>query len=164
MSAGSKGISPVPFKLVSGDVVSSWNFQGAYTGNADLTQKAQAEIARLTGLIGSKQYTDYLLYVSIANQYDLLGDGAKEFEYLNKALAIDSTKTGLAWDNMGGLFWKLGANLSARVAYRNAIIAQPVQPYAKDYYEFLIAKFPNDTAGMTEAQKILVEGAPPLTQ
>jgi len=148
--------SPIPFALVQGDVVKSWSFQGAYTGNAQLTEKAMVDIQKFTVLLPTGTIPKYELYMSIANQYDLLGDGAKEFEYLNKALALDSTTTGLAWDNMGNLLSRLGANLSARVAFRNAIKAQPFPQYAQDFLQFLVAKFPQDTADMTEAQKILV--------
>jgi len=114
------------------------------------------DIQKFIVLLPSGTFPKYDLYISIANQYDLLGDGAKEFEYLNKALTIDSTTTGLAWDNMGNLLPKVGANLSARVAYRNAIKVQPIPQYAQDFYQFLLLKFPQDTADMTEAQKILV--------
>src|SRR3989344_9088271 len=77
----------------------TWDFQGAYEGNAELEEKARNEIARLEGLIDNEEddNTDYAVYVSIANQYDLLGDGENEYAYLKKALAIDPEHTGLAW-------------------------------------------------------------------
>lgn len=146
---------PFTFLLIAGDTVASWNFQGAYTGNAELTQKAQVEIARLSAMLGSGTFTNYELYVSIANQYDLLGDGTQEFVYLKKALTLDSTRTGLAWSNMGNLFTRLGAYRTARVAFENAVIAQPIAQYIQDLINFLQAHFPQDSAAIQKAQKLL---------
>src|SRR3989344_3359787 len=104
--------APVPtfnLQMAEGEQVQSWDFKGAYTGNPELETKATAEIQRLTGLIGSGEYPDYTVYVSIANQYDLLGDGENELAYLEHALALDATTTGLAWNNAGALFARLGA-------------------------------------------------------
>lgn len=130
-------VPPYKLSLVQGDTVASWNFQGAYTGKAELIQKAQTEMARLSAMLGSGQFTDYELYVSIANQYGLLGDGAKEFLYLNKALGIDSTVTGLAWENMGQLLSKLGAYRTAKLAFEKAVAAQPIPQYQQTLSDFL---------------------------
>ncbi len=148
------------FALASGEVIKTWNFQGAYTGNAQLTEKANVDIQKLKVLLNTGTFPNYDIYVGIASEYDLLGDGASEYTYLQKALAIDSAHTGLAWDNLASLLSKLGANASARVAYRNAILAQPIPQYAQDFYQFLLIKYPQDTADMTEAQKILVAAEP----
>jgi tetratricopeptide (TPR) repeat protein len=129
--------APFILSLVKGDAVVSWNFKGAYAGNAELAQKAQGEISRLSAMLGSGTFTDYSLYVSIANQYDLLGDGAQEFVYLKKALGIDSEHTGLAWSNLGHLLSRLGAKLTARVAFERAVAAQPIPQYEQDLADFL---------------------------
>lgn len=131
--------------LEDGDSVASWNFPGAYTGNGALIQKANSEIARLTSLIGTGTYTDYTLYVSIANQYDLLGDGKNELSYLEKALALDSTETGLAWHNAGQLLARLGAYKTARTALENAVLAQPIGQYKQAFADFLEAHFPDNS-------------------
>ena len=150
-----KSTGPFTITLARGDTVASWNFQGAYTDNPDLLQKAQVEIARLSSMLGSGTYTDYELYVSIASQYDLLGEGAKELTYLEKALGIDSAHTGLAWENTGGLMTRLGANLTARTAFENAVDAQPSPQYIQTLISFLQTNFPQDSADIQKAQKLL---------
>ena len=127
--------TPYTFDLVSGDTVSSWSFQGAYTGHAELVQKAETEITRLSNLIGTTD-SDYEIYVSIANQYDLLGDGENELRYLKYALAIDAETTGLAWYNLGVLFDRLHAYHTARTAYQNAAKAQAIAQYLNAYQEY----------------------------
>ena len=106
----------------------------------------------MKGLMGSPDFTKYELYVSIANQYELLGDGKQEFTYLNYALAIDSTKTGLAWHNMGKLLERLGAYKSARVAYDRMVQAQSTSQYIRARLEFLQAHMPEDTDAIAQAQ------------
>jgi tetratricopeptide (TPR) repeat protein len=133
-------------------VVASWNFAGTYKDGGTLEARANADIARLKGLMGSPDFTKYELYVSIANQYELLGDGKQEFTYLNYALAIDSTKTGLAWHNMGKLLERLGAYKSARVAYDRAVQAQSTSQYIRARLEFLQAHMPEDTDAIAQAQ------------
>jgi len=134
-----------PVALASGDEIASWNFIGAYTGQPELEQKAAAEVERLTGLLGTGEYTDYTLYVSIANQYDLIGDGTNELASLEKALAIDSTQTGLAWHNIGQLFARIGAYQTARAAFERAVDAQPTQQYEQALADFVQAH-PETTA------------------
>ena len=143
--------SPV-FSLVSGEVIASWDFAGTYNDNGQLEARANAEIARMKSLLNSGTYTNYELYVSIANQYELLGDGKQEFTYLNYALAIDSTKTGLAWHNMGKLLERLRAYKSARVAYDKLVQMQPTTQYLRARLEFLQAHMPEDTVAIAQAQ------------
>ena len=145
-SAAQSAEPSVAFAVNPSDTVTSWNFQGAYTGNAELTAKAKSEIARLTGLLGSGEYPDYILYVSIANQYDLLGDGANEFLYLKKALALDATKTGLAWYNIGQLFARLGAYATARTALERAVAAEPFPQYERALADFLKEHYPGSVS------------------
>ena len=139
--------------LAEGDTVSSWNFVGAYTNNPELQEKAHVEIERLTKLVGnSKEYTDYQLNIATAAQYELMGDGAKAYEYLNRAAAIDPVHTGLAWANLGELMERLGAFQTARVAYAKAVEAQPsISGYHAARLTFLTQHFAMDT--------VAVEGA-----
>lgn len=139
--------------LAEGDTVSSWHFTGAYADNPELVAKAQEEIKELTSLIGnSKEFTDYQLYVQIAAQYELLGDGEKAYDFLNRALAIDPVHTGLAWANLGTLMERLGAFHTGRIAYAKAVEAQSsVMGYHSARLTFLIAHFAEDT--------VAVEGA-----
>lgn len=145
--------APPLLPLAEGDAVESWNFKGAYTNNPELEQRGKDEIARIEGMLGKDgEIPDYSLYVGIAQQYDLLGDGKKVREYLEKALAIDSASTGLAWMNMGALFEKLGALQTARTAYAKAVEAQPAgMEFHVARLTFLIEHFGGDTAAIEGA-------------
>src|SRR3989338_3430741 len=110
---GAGGKEKIEFVL--NDKIENWQFKGLYSGNDGLEKKVQADIDRLNGLFGGAEFTDYILYISIAGQYEFLGDGAKVYEYLLRAIAEDSTKTGLAWYNLGTLLVRLGAFNDARV-------------------------------------------------
>ena len=143
-----KGQNSYAFTFAEGESVQSWNFPGAYTGNTELEKRASDEIARLKKLVGNGPETDYSYFVAVANQYDLLGDGKNEFAYLKKALAIDDAHTGLAWENAGALFARLGAPKSARDAYSRAVQAQPSPQYVTTYLEYLTNNFAEDSAAI----------------
>ncbi len=148
--------SPSPvFSLVPGEVIVSWDFAGTHNDNGQLEARVNSEIARMKNLLNSGASNRYELYVSIANQYELLGDGKQEYTYLNYALAIDSTKTGLAWHNMGKLLERLGAYKSARVAYDRMIQAQVTSQYIRARLEFLKAHMPEDTDAIAQAEAAL---------
>lgn len=132
-------------EMAPGEAVSKWDYQSAYTGNAELIAKAEADIRRLEGLLGSGEYPDYTLYVSIANQYGLVGDGKNELAYLEKALALDTETTGLAWHNAGQLFARLGAYATARAALERAAAVQPTSQYKEALAEFM-TKYPQQAA------------------
>ncbi|MBI2610563.1 hypothetical protein HYW60_01335 [Candidatus Kaiserbacteria bacterium] len=163
-----------PLPVAEGDAISSWDFQGSYEGNSELEKRARDEIARSEGLLGGDQSganddpTDYILYVSIANQYELLGDGKAAYEYLGRALRIDSTKTGLAWRNLGALMERLGALNTARIAYARAVEAQSqIAEYHTARIQFLIAHFAEDTAAIEAAfgeAEVGLEGTAPEIQ
>jgi len=142
-----------PVLMAAGERVSSWDFTGAYTGNAELEAKARSEIERFTQMIGKGEFTDYILYVSIANEYNLLGDGKNELKYLRYALAIDSQSTGLAWNNAGALFVRLGALKTARMAYERAVAAQPTAQYRTALIDFLKEHYPEDLAAIRAAEE-----------
>lgn len=112
------------FALAEGDTITSWDFQGAYTGNPELSAKAQDEISRLSGLLATATSSAMILSVGIANQYELLGDGKKQYEYLVRAIQADAN-AGLPWHNLGVLMERLGALKTARVAYDRAVLLQP---------------------------------------
>ena len=150
----SPAVKPV-FTLVPGDTIVSWDFAGTYNDSGQLEARANSEIARMKSLLNSGTFTNYELYVSIANQYELLGDGKQEFTYLNYALAIDSTITGLAWHNMGKLLERLGAYNSARVAYDAMLKAQVTSQYIRARLEFLQAHMPWDTDAIKQAESDL---------
>ena len=141
-----------PFTFAAGEEVTSSDFQGVYTGNPELEEKGRSEITRLQGLFGQEGYTDYELYVSIANQYELLGDGKETYNYLRMALAIDPEHTGLAWHNLGKLLERFGVYQSARTAFDAMVKAQPILQYQATRLEFLRAYMPEDTEAIAQAE------------
>lgn len=134
------------------DTIISWNFKGVYADRPDLITKANSEIKRFLDLIGTGAYTDMILYVSIANQYDLLGDGKQEYDYLNRAIQEGGSTTGLPWHNLGVLMERLGALQTARVAYEKATLVQPeLKQWHYAYLEFLTTRMKDDTAIIEKA-------------
>lgn len=142
---------PQMLSLAKGDAIPSWDFKGAYAGNAELAAKAGAEIDRLSGLIGKGQYPDVTLYVGIANQYDLLGDGKREYDSLASAIKASET-LGLPWHNLGVLMARLGALRTARAAYENATLLQPeLKFYHYAYLDFLTERMGDDAISIEKA-------------
>ncbi|MFA6408126.1 MAG: hypothetical protein WCW36_01440 [Candidatus Paceibacterota bacterium] len=152
-----KTVSPSPidsslYSIAKGDSVAVWNFGGAYIGHPDLIAKADAEIKRFSDLIGTGKYTDTILYVSIANQYDLLGDGKQEYDYLVRAIKAGGSTTGLPWHNLGVLMARLGALETARGAYQKATLVQPeLRQWHYAYIEFLTTRINGDSAEIERA-------------
>jgi tetratricopeptide (TPR) repeat protein len=133
------------------DTIASWSFKSLYAGNDALTAQTNADIARLSGLLGKGQYPDYELFVGIAQDYDYLGDGKTEFQYLEKAIVAGPTG-GVAWNNLGVLMEKLGALNTARAAYAQAVAVEPtVGAYQEAQLRFLTANFPQDTSAIETA-------------
>lgn len=142
-----------PLPLVKGDTVASWAFKGAYADNPELILKAESEIRRLEGLLGKGTFSDTTLYVGIANNYELLGDGARQYDYLGRAIRADEeVTTGLPWHNLGVLLARLGALETARIAYEKATIIQPgLKQWWYAYLEFLTTRMRSDTAAIDKA-------------
>lgn len=139
------------FAVVQGDNIVSWDFKGAYTDNPELVTKAQAEIKRLSDLLATATSSAMILSVGIANQYELLGDGTKQYEYLGRAIQA-SPENGLPWHNLGVLMERLGAFQTARRAYEQSTIVQPEFPlYHYAYLEFLIGNMGNDAIAIEKA-------------
>ena len=163
-----------PLPIAEGDTIASWDFTGTYKDGGELEKKANDEIAREQSLLGGDQSgkgddpTDYIIYVSVANQYELLGNGKAAYDNLGRALKIDSTKTGLAWRNLGALMEKLGAFNTARTAFSRAVEAQTgVMEYHIARLQFLMRHFADDTTAIEsafiEAQKTFGD-APEILQ
>lgn len=137
--------------LSEGDTVASWDFKGAYTGNSELVTKAQDEIKRLSGLLATATSSKMILSVSVANQYELLGDGKKQYDYLKRAIQANPENE-LPWHNLGVLMERLGALNTARVAYEKSTHLQPqFQFYHFAYLEFLTSRMKDDTAVIENA-------------
>ncbi|MBI2409438.1 tetratricopeptide repeat protein [Candidatus Kaiserbacteria bacterium] len=127
---------PFTIPIAAGEQISDWSIRGVAPTPASMA-KAQENIAKSLGLLGSGKYPDYVLYVDIANQYNSIGDGKNELIFLEKALALDSAQTGLAWHNAGQLFRRLGAFRTARYAFEQAAAAQPIGQYLSVLDDFL---------------------------
>ena len=136
------------------DTIASWELSGTHKDGGALEKSVEEEIVRLNERLADDESEppDYQLYVGLANQYTLLGDGKRTYDYLQRALAIDSDKTGLALHNMGVLMERLGAYQSARDAYQRAVDAQPhIDAYHVALINFLIARMGDDELAVTSA-------------
>lgn len=142
---------PVP--LSPEDTVESWTIPASHTGEA--VQKVHDDIVRFKGMVGEGEFTDYELYVTIANLYELVGEGENAYNYYGKALKIDTETTGLAWHNLGQLMDKLGAYHTARYAFKKATDAEPLLQYHMAYLEFLKERMPEDTVAVEEQEAII---------
>lgn len=139
------------FAVAQEDNIVSWDFKSVYADNPELVTKAQAEIERLSGLLVTATSSAMILSVGIANQYELLGDGTKQYDYLGRAIQA-SPENGLPWHNLGVLMERLGAFQTARRAYKQSTIVQPEFPlYHYAYLEFLIGNMKNDAVAIEKA-------------
>jgi len=152
-SVSSSRSTVAPPSIIKGDTISSWSFKGVYADSPELVAKADAEIKRLTDLVGrGGEYPDVSIYVGIANQYDLFGDGKQEYDYLVRAISSNGGVSGLPWHNLGVLMEKLGAPLTARVAYQNATLVQPkLKQWHFAYLEFLTTRMKDDVTDIEKA-------------
>jgi tetratricopeptide (TPR) repeat protein len=140
-----------PLPLAKGDIISSWDFQGVYTDKPELVAKAQDEIARLSGLLAAATSSKMILLVGIANQYELLGKGKEQYDYLGRAVRTDAASS-LPWHNLGVLMERFGAYQTARIAYEKATTLQPqFSFYHFAYLEFLTARMKDDTVDIEKA-------------
>lgn len=142
------------FTIDAQDTITSWDVQTAHKDGGELEQRVRDEIVRLNEHLADEatEPPDYQIHVGLSNQYLLLGDGEAAYEELLKALAIDSTMTGLAWHNMGTLMDRLGAKHSAREAFARAVDAQPhIDAYHSAYINFLMSRFGDDVLAVTSA-------------
>lgn len=156
-----------PFPINAADTLLSWNFAGAYAGNATLTQQANADITHLTDLAGGGKYDDYDLYNGIANDYTSLGNGAAAYQYYNRSIRIYPNK-GLAYANLAHLMSELGAYHTAADAYAKAVSVEPgVLEYHIERLAYLTRQFPKDNAlvlaAFADASKQFGDAAPILS-
>lgn len=141
-----------PLPIAKGDVIVSWDFVGAYTNNPELVAKADAEIKRITDLLGKGTYTDMAIYVGIANQYELIGDGKKQYDFLIQAVKVGGTTSGLPWHNLGVLMERLGALETARIAYEKSTLVQPqFKFYHYAYLDFITKQMKDDVVDIERA-------------
>ncbi|MHB8710384.1 MAG: hypothetical protein ACYC6X_02430 [Minisyncoccota bacterium] len=157
----------VAFPINPADSIASWSFKGAYSGNDTLVAQANADIAKLTGLIGKGTYDDYDLYDGIANDYASLGNGALAYQYYNRSIRIHPGK-GLAYANLAHLMSGLGAYHTAADAYAKAVAVQPsMLEFHLERLTYLTQQFPKDNAliltAFTDASRQFGDAAPVLS-
>ncbi|MBI3572490.1 hypothetical protein HY091_03100 [Candidatus Kaiserbacteria bacterium] len=154
------------FPINAADTIPSWNFKGAYSGNDALMSHANADIAKLQGLLGKGEYDDYDLSIGIGNDDTLLGDGRRAYQSYNRAAHIHQNK-GLAYANLAHLMDELGAYHTAADAYAKAVATEPRQlEYHLERLTYLTRQFPSDNAlilaALTDAAKEFGDTAPVL--
>ncbi len=145
------------FPINPADTIASWDFKGAYTGNAALTAQANADIVHLKSLLGKGKYDNYDLYIGIGDDDNLLGNGTGAYQNYDRAIALYPNQ-GLAYANLGHLMDELGAYHTAADAYAKAVAVQPsVLEYHVERLAFLTRQFPTDNAlilaALTDASK-----------
>ena len=150
VSIPTRAVQKVP-SIAKGDSIASWTFKGAYADNPELIAKAQVEIKRLSDLLSTATSSAMILSVDIANQYELLGDGKKQYEYLERA-ARTNPENGLPWHNLGVLMERLGAYETARIAYEKSTLVQSeLKFYHYAYIEFLTSRTKDDVVSIEKA-------------
>ncbi|MDE1919611.1 MAG: hypothetical protein KGH56_02815 [Patescibacteria group bacterium] len=139
------------FPINPSDKIVSWDFKGAYAGNADLEAQAAADKAKLEALMGTSTYDDYDLYIGLGNDDNLLGDGAGAYKNFNRSISIHPKK-GLAYVNLAHLMDELGAYETAADAYSAAVSVEPgMLEYHLERLKYLTRQFGADTARIINA-------------
>ncbi|XKT75382.1 MAG: hypothetical protein ACJKSS_01170 [Patescibacteria group bacterium UBA2103] len=146
------------FALVAGERP-SWNFEGTHEASEQLTLQVENEIDRLKGLLGTGEFPDYDIYVGIAGQYELLGEGKKSYEYLQKAI-VENEARSLAYSNMGTLLGKLGAKESAKIAYEMALDRDDTVTNRINYIQHLEQYYTDDLDLVESAHTFALEKFP----
>lgn len=143
----SKSHAPVPvFPINVADTITSWEFKGTYADNDTLIKQANADVKKLTDLLGKGQYDDYDLYIGIGNDDNFMGDGQAAYDNYNRAIALNPEK-GLAFMNLGNLMDGLGAYHTAADAYGKAVLVEAGQmEFHIARLKFLTRQFPDDSA------------------
>jgi tetratricopeptide (TPR) repeat protein len=143
--------APNPFSIVEGDRIQSWETPAPYKDGGELQARAEGEVKRLEGLKGSEEYSNYDIYVGIAQWKELLGDGKGSYEYLGKAIK-ENPRRSLAYGNLGHLMKKIAGFGTARAAFLKAIEVEPqfVQNYTA-YLDFLMRDAPGVSTADVDA-------------
>lgn len=123
---------PNPFPVSSEDQPISWQLP-LPADAASSTPVLAAQIAQLKKMVGQGQYPDENILMGIANNYALVGDGRGAYESYLKAIEASSTNA-LAYENLGGLFARLGATSTALRAYAKAAELDPGQAFFQASY------------------------------
>lgn len=101
----------------------TWEFVGLYN-TPELIATTQKNIEDLKGRVNESGVNVYDIYLSIAQQYALVGKGKEAYDYLLKAAKQDPGNS-LTFQTMGNLMESLKAYPAAEEAYKQATIVQP---------------------------------------
>lgn len=136
-----------------GDVIASWDSGGYLNDGGVREAEVRSRIIGLKNATGAEN--DYQRYITLAQEYDSLGDGKSSYENLSHAIAADPNQTsGVAWHNMGILMEKLGAYQTAKKAHLQAIAIQPgISSFHISLLELMIYHFTNDAQTVEKAFK-----------
>jgi tetratricopeptide (TPR) repeat protein len=116
-------VAPHAYPLSPSDHVLMWTWPGPYHDGGQKEASAHTEIERLSAQLGTKDASSYDIDVSIASEYELLGDGKNAYVYLSRAITL-TPRRGLAYFNMGHLMETVGALHTAKSAYEAAAKAE----------------------------------------
>lgn len=136
-----------------------WDFEGPYEASDELILKARTETERLKDLVGSGEFSDYDIYVGIAEQHSLLGEGKESYEYLLKAIEESKTRS-LAFSNLGTLFGRVGALESGKRAYEMALDRDDNVTNRINYIQHLEQYFADDLDLVESAHTFAIEKFP----
>ncbi len=123
-----------PFSLDTRDTIVSWELS---VGNGFSKNVIQTKIISLSEKIGKGIYPNYDIYIQIAQEYEMLGDGYNAYKFYLLATK-DKPQKALAFNNIGNLLARLGAYNSAHDAYIRATTLEPsVELYWISYLNFI---------------------------
>jgi len=113
--------------------------------------KAQDNIDVYLSKIGDGDLGVYETYVGVAQQYKLLGEGIKAFEYYQKAVENNPDRS-LAYLGVANLFLQTGLIEDADIYYQKAVEKEPqyIQNHLT-YTDFLVRTFPTEKTKITNA-------------
>tara|TARA_B100000508_G_scaffold60333_2_gene47539 strand:+ start:85147 stop:85734 length:588 start_codon:yes stop_codon:yes gene_type:complete len=148
----------VAFALVEGERP-VWDFEGSYEASEELTLRAETERERLEDLLGDGEFPDYDIYVGIAGQYSLLGEGKKAYEYLLISIKENEARS-LAFINLGTLLGKVGAPESAKIAYEMGLDRDDNVQNRIQYIQHLEQYFGDDLDLVESAHTFALEKYP----
>lgn len=111
------------FTLDSSSLPQVWEFKGLYA-TPELDATVQKNIDSLKGRLNDTGADTYDLYVSLAQQYMLIGRGKEAYRYLLRAGDEDPGNS-LTFQTMGVLMESLGAQNAAEESFKYAVVVQP---------------------------------------
>jgi len=109
--------------------------------------------------LGSGEFPDYDIYVGIAGQHTLLGEGKNAYKYLLIAIEENEARS-LAFMNLGTLLGKVGAPESAKVAYEMGLDRDDNVQNRINYIQHLEQYFGDDLDLVESAHTFALEKFP----